>query len=480
MKKIISLLAAGALALGLIGCSGDLHDNEAIDMSAVNIVGSINGWKFEPLTEAADGSYWYYEFTADKAENNFTLIGNTDWGGPDAYRGDTTGKFIEEMKVGTKYATTKCDNPSCPAITLVVGTPYTVKAVPAEGGVINVTVEAGETPPTLYVLNGSSAKEMTLAGEGVYTCEYTTAAEETSFEFKVFDGTDSYGVIANTTVEIDKKVSLVKAANSKAISVTGLKAEKAYLITVDYTNLSVKVEKSALKVYLAGADPLNWSLTDEEKAIRMNQIGDTVFYYYEFKAADTSLMFKVATATDWNKAYTNNDEEDGKVTTAVGAADWATYDKANAKNAKITGLTKDDTYTIVADLTTDTAPKVRVFYGAPKFVVGDEFGSWFSDGTFNGIMTNTAKNTWTYTWKATKTNPLIKIEGKLGEWDDSMNWGLASDAEITLDTEFNLVAAGSSSNIKPTLTVGSSYTLTFTVGGTAAAPTYKGKITVAQ
>ena len=45
MKKILSLIAAGAMALGLIGCSGDLHDDVQADSTILGeacIVG-ING-----------------------------------------------------------------------------------------------------------------------------------------------------------------------------------------------------------------------------------------------------------------------------------------------------------------------------------------------------------------------------------------------------------------------------------------------------
>lgn len=48
MKKIISLLAAGALALGLIGCSGDLHDASTPD--ALYMVGD-NGGSFIQMTK---------------------------------------------------------------------------------------------------------------------------------------------------------------------------------------------------------------------------------------------------------------------------------------------------------------------------------------------------------------------------------------------------------------------------------------------
>ena len=62
MKKVISLLAAGALALGLIGCSGDLHDTELIELKGYGIRGSAkeSGWEAAsdiPLTANGDGTY---------------------------------------------------------------------------------------------------------------------------------------------------------------------------------------------------------------------------------------------------------------------------------------------------------------------------------------------------------------------------------------------------------------------------------------
>ena len=44
MKKILSLIAAGAMALGLIGCSGDLHDDAKVDPNAM-----IGYWSYRVL-----------------------------------------------------------------------------------------------------------------------------------------------------------------------------------------------------------------------------------------------------------------------------------------------------------------------------------------------------------------------------------------------------------------------------------------------
>lgn len=87
MKKILSFLAAGALALGLIGCSGDLHDDalNPIDTSkfeTFELCGAMTGWnnnagtnlKFTPT----DNQYEYsVTFTALGAEQGFCFITKT-------------------------------------------------------------------------------------------------------------------------------------------------------------------------------------------------------------------------------------------------------------------------------------------------------------------------------------------------------------------------------------------------------------------
>lgn len=76
MKKLLSFLAVGALALGLIGCSGDLHDAEIIDLSGYGIRGSMTGWDKaddEPLTKNDNGTY-SYSFTATGETDNFAVI----------------------------------------------------------------------------------------------------------------------------------------------------------------------------------------------------------------------------------------------------------------------------------------------------------------------------------------------------------------------------------------------------------------------
>ena len=52
MKKILSLIAAGAMALGLIGCSGDLHDDVKIDPNAMKGNWFYTVLDVTPITES--------------------------------------------------------------------------------------------------------------------------------------------------------------------------------------------------------------------------------------------------------------------------------------------------------------------------------------------------------------------------------------------------------------------------------------------
>lgn len=75
MKKILSLIAAGAMALGLIGCSGDLHDAVQADstiLGEAGIIGTINGWTAAKMTKVDDTTYTYI-FTAADTSAQFSV-----------------------------------------------------------------------------------------------------------------------------------------------------------------------------------------------------------------------------------------------------------------------------------------------------------------------------------------------------------------------------------------------------------------------
>ncbi|MDY5819280.1 MAG: hypothetical protein SPK26_14780 [Treponema sp.] len=86
MKKILSFLAAGALALGLIGCSGDLHDvsNEPYSASEyVYVLGGISSSKIDsdvyPKSDFADTKAYKVPVKDGKISFEFVYSGNDSW-----------------------------------------------------------------------------------------------------------------------------------------------------------------------------------------------------------------------------------------------------------------------------------------------------------------------------------------------------------------------------------------------------------------
>lgn len=123
MKKVLSFLVAGALALGLIGCSGDMHNDvdpatipasialaSAPRLSAGGVAGSMQGWNVNTITWTTkddDNCKYTYDFVANAEEVEWKVVsvkGNWNSG---AYRGgDNT---VTDANVG-KTVTLTYDN----------------------------------------------------------------------------------------------------------------------------------------------------------------------------------------------------------------------------------------------------------------------------------------------------------------------------------------------------------------------------------
>ena len=165
MKKLLSFLAAGALALGLIGCSGDLHDAEIIDLSGYGIRGTMTGWDKaddEPLTKNDDGTY-AFSFTATGETDNFAVIemGDASWN--TAYRlaqpkseGDTANTFDTEKGMEQKvYQGQSAD--CCTIKGLKKGDKVDLLITPDTTFItvkVTITAGSGSTGPVPYYFDG--------------------------------------------------------------------------------------------------------------------------------------------------------------------------------------------------------------------------------------------------------------------------------------------------------------------------------------
>ena len=103
MKKLLSFLAAGALALGLIGCSGDLHDYEANEECiGLYLAGDVQKDKDNrgKLT-FVDANTQTYKFTYDSTKHIY-------WGGA---KGTINFKLVTDATTWTQDFGWKKDTP---------------------------------------------------------------------------------------------------------------------------------------------------------------------------------------------------------------------------------------------------------------------------------------------------------------------------------------------------------------------------------
>lgn len=276
MKKILSFLAAGALALGLIGCSGDLHDDEykVIDLSN----GAIPGDFDSPATwdnttpwssiDAANNTYTFnfksksdcsgtVEFKIVTVSGNWNVDGYTEVDIPvdsaDAVKipmktGDKMGGAgnakITGCKASTNYTMTVVANPDT-SISVKVESAG-AGAVPADpvpyylDGELFVGCDAigngFDVANTKWLLYGCTLDKKT--GEVTYTKDFTASDCEHSWHsgdaaVKIADPNwkNSYG---DTPITVGGDfVKLVAGGDNAPVS--GLVAGKAYRVEIKTT-----------------------------------------------------------------------------------------------------------------------------------------------------------------------------------------------------------------------------------------------------
>ena len=165
MKKLLSIFAAAVVLFGFASCSGDMHDETAIDMTQLYLRGDMNAWGATPLSQNEDGT-WGVKFTASLTTHQFAIATN-DGSWSIAYRmtelnGSKCAEYTEDdvakSSVKKLYHGGGMGNATVPT---EVGTDYTLTIVP-QLGYLEVSFSKGVTPPTLSVVTGSENKKMEL------------------------------------------------------------------------------------------------------------------------------------------------------------------------------------------------------------------------------------------------------------------------------------------------------------------------------
>lgn len=218
MKKVLSFLVAGALALGLIGCSGDMHNDvdpatipasialaSAPRLSAGGVAGAMQGWSVDTITWTTkddDNCKYTYDFVANAEEIEWKVVsvkGNWNSG---AYGGGAD--TVTDANVG-KTVTLTYDN--------------------ATGGNKNVKT-SGLKKDKVYTIT-------LVYNKGNYDCTVTASDKEKpvpfyldAFFFKGGYGTDTWSdsvsnLLRNPTVneqtgEVEYKLEVACTADIKA------------------------------------------------------------------------------------------------------------------------------------------------------------------------------------------------------------------------------------------------------------------------
>lgn len=170
MKKVLSFLVAGALALGLIGCSGDMHNDvdpatipasialaSAPRLSAGGVAGAMQGWSVDTITWTTkddDNCKYTYDFVANAEEIEWKVVSKKGNWNSGAYGGgaDTVTDANVGNTVTLTYDNATGGNKNVKTSGLKVNKVYTITLEYNKGNYdCTVTASDKEKPVPFYL-----------------------------------------------------------------------------------------------------------------------------------------------------------------------------------------------------------------------------------------------------------------------------------------------------------------------------------------
>lgn len=241
MKKILSFLAAGALALGLIGCSGDLHDALKTDVSKLQIRGDLPGasWDGTDLKKDTEDTY-YFDFLATTSTGHFAFTEKCN-GWNVAYRGTSDGKLYKGFKTSFDEAVLyNFNSGDCMPVALTPGASYKIIVTGSPATVTCKIVQTAEAIPMAIVIDGKES-DVTPTGDAKYKYEFEPSNEERTVKFSFKSGISVFAPAEETALTVGNSSSA--SVSSAAAATWSIKLEKdtPYQLAISYADGKVSV-----------------------------------------------------------------------------------------------------------------------------------------------------------------------------------------------------------------------------------------------
>lgn len=491
MKKILSFLAAGALALGLIGCSGDFHDASKTDVSTLQIRADLPGasWDGTDLTKETEDTY-SFSFIATTSTGHFAFTEKDNkWNV--AYRGTSDGKLYEGFKTSFDEAVLY-DAPSlaeCMPVALTPGASYKITVT---GGPATVNCKIEQTAkaiPMAIVIDGEES-DVTPTGDAKYKYEFEPSAEERTVKFSFKSGVAVFAPAEETALTVGNSSSA--SVSSAAAATWSIKLEKdtPYQLAISYADGKVSVTfLTNYSCLLANWLVEGWGRSsfkvpaDEDYPWTESLSGITLSaktYDETTKIATYEARWVVSNAStigadivlhkgsnDWSGRYELGDNKELK----VGTKYKLTKDLDPGKKRAYVLLGEGNNVIVATYESNDTTGDVSVTYSVEKEVIPPtipDLSTWNLKGNMNDdswstpyfTFTKIKENTFTAVFEWTRDTGTLEfgLIDANGDWKGGCGVELSS-AKATADGS---VLSGGNSHITG-LEKGKTYSITISV-----------------
>ena len=345
MKKIFSVFAAAALLFGFASCNGDLHDVSAVDVSVLQLKGSIFTWNNDDaykLKPNGDGTY-YYEFIATANSATFALddtTGGQTW--VSTYRGTSTDELNKSFEKGPATADLYVHNDlDCMPVTLEAGASYKIVVSSGAGFVTCEVKKTADAIPFKVVTKSGEELEMSAVSATDLTYKFKNT-EAGTIEFYLKSGLANFAPGTNESLTAGTVEKGIEGTTEKASYYWSYSydANVPYKISVSYNKengiLDLKVEYGFLVScdILSGSqfsdNKLSWNFTSEYA------LAECEFTYDESKTGWGSATPFAVHNSNWSDKYC------GGATVELGK-DFVELPNGG-ENANLKGLVNGTTY----------------------------------------------------------------------------------------------------------------------------------------